>query len=136
MESSLDSIASSEPSAFLKTAVRAAVEGAVLAIVASLIAGRVWSAAPDKKAVAIGAAAAWAASSASVAWLLWARGRSMKTFWWAFGGGMALRAAVLGVLAAWGYGRSGVTFEALLLSYVFVLLALLLTLEMRHLRIS
>ena len=84
----------------------------------------------------IGSAAAWAASSVSVAWLLWARGRSMKTFWWAFGGGMVLRAGVLGALAAWGYGRESVSFEVLLLSYVFALLALLMTLEMRHLRIK
>lgn len=80
-------------------------------------------------------AAAWAATSTSIAWLLWARGRSMKAFWWAFGGGMVLRAGVVGALAAWGYGRTDLTFEALLLSYVFTLLALLLTLEMRHLRI-
>lgn len=59
----------------------------------------------------------------------------MKAFWWAFGGGMFLRAAVLGALAVWGYGRTGVSFEPLLLSYVFALLALLLTLEIRHLRI-
>jgi hypothetical protein len=83
----------------------------------------------------VGIAFAWAASSASVAWLLWARGRSMKTFWWAFGGGMVLRAGVLMALAAWGYKRAGLSFEALLLSYVFALLALLLTLEMRHLKI-
>lgn len=83
----------------------------------------------------IGAAAAWAASTASVAWLLWARGRSMKTFWWAFGGGMVMRAVVLLALAVWGYGRTTVSFEGLLLSYVFALLALLLTLEMRHLKI-
>lgn len=84
----------------------------------------------------IGVAAAWAASTASVAWLLWARGREMRIFWWAFGGGMALRAAVLLGLAVWGYGRDGVGLEALLLSYVFALLALLLTLEFRHLRIT
>ena len=84
----------------------------------------------------IGAAAAWAASSVSVAWLLWARGRSMRTFWWAFGGGMVLRAGVLGSLALWGYGRGSVSFEVLLLSYVFALLALLMTLEFRHLRIK
>ncbi len=100
-----------------------------------LIATRVWSAAPDKRGILVGAAAAWAASVASVIWLIWARGRSMKEFWWAFGGGMALRAAVLGALAVWGYGRTTVTLEALLLSYVFALLALMLTLEMRHLKI-
>lgn len=59
----------------------------------------------------------------------------MKAFWWAFGGGMVLRAGVLGILAVWGYERTAVSFEALLLSYVFALLALLLTLEMRHLKI-
>jgi len=83
----------------------------------------------------IGVAAAWAASAVSVSWLLWARGREMKTFWWAFGGGMTLRASTLGALAVWGYEREGIAFEALLLSYVFGLLALLLTLELRHLRI-
>lgn len=60
----------------------------------------------------------------------------MKTFWWAFGGGMVLRAGVLAALAVWGYGRESASFEALLLSYVFALLALLMTLEMRHLRIK
>lgn len=97
---------------------------------------RVWFSPTEKRSLAAGFIAAWAASSVSVAWLLWARGRSMKTFWWAFGGGMVLRAAVLALLAAWGYGRESVSFEGLLLSYVFALLALLLTLEMRHLRIK
>lgn len=84
----------------------------------------------------LGVLAAWAASSASVAWLLWARGRAMKTFWWAFGGGMFLRACVLLALAVWAYKRPGTSLEAVLLSYVFALLALLLTLEMRHLKIK
>lgn len=79
---------------------------------------------------------AWAATSVSIAWLMWARGRPMRTFWWAFGGGMALRAFALAGLAFWGYGRESVQFEALLLSYVFALLALLLTLEMRHFKIK
>ena len=100
-----------------------------------MIAGRVWSVPPDVKGIEIGAAAAWAASSVSVAWLLWATGRSMKTFWWAFGGGMVLRAAVLSALAFWAYGKVGLSFEAVLLSYVFMLLASLLTLELRHLKI-
>ncbi len=59
----------------------------------------------------------------------------MKTFWWAFGGGMVLRAAVLAALAVWSYRRASVSFEAVLLSYVFALIALLMTLEMRHLKI-
>lgn len=84
----------------------------------------------------LGVVAAWAASTVSVAWLLRARGRGMRRFWWAFGGGMALRAATLAALAWWGWGREGVSLEALLLSYVFALLGLLLTLEIRHLRLS
>lgn len=121
---------------FLKrTAAKAAAEGAVVAIAGFLIASRVWSSPSEKRSLAAGILAAWAASSASVVWLLWGRGRSMKAFWWAFGGGMALRAAVLLVLAAWAYERPGTSLEAVLLSYVFVLLALLLTLEMRHLKI-
>lgn len=83
----------------------------------------------------VGIAAAWAASSASVAWLLWARERSTKAFWWAFGGGMGLRAAVLGVLAGWFWTRTQTSIAAVLVSYVFGLLAMLLTLEFRHLRL-
>jgi hypothetical protein len=131
----LDSIASSEPLARSKTAARAAVEGAVVAITGALIASRVWSGPPDVRGIAIGAAAAWAASSASIAWLLWAIGRSMKTFWWAFGGGMVLRAVVLLALALWARGQDWVSFECVLISYVFMLLTLLLSLELRHLKI-
>ncbi|MDE2491067.1 MAG: hypothetical protein KGM24_09465, partial [Elusimicrobia bacterium] len=61
--------------------------------------------------------------------------RSTKSFWRAFGGGIALRAAVLGLLAAWGLRRAGVSMEYLLLSYAIVLTALQLTLDFRHLRL-
>jgi hypothetical protein len=115
--------------------VRAAAEGAVVALAGTAIALQFWTASPDRKGIAIGTFAAWAASSASVAWLLWARGRSSKAFWWAFGGGMVLRAVVLAALVVFGYGRKTVTLEPLLISYVFALLGLLLTLEMRHLKI-
>ena len=97
--------------------------------------GWIWKAPAHVEGVRIGAAAAWAASAASVAWLLWARGRSMKIFWWSFGGGMALRAATLGALVVWGLRHPGSSLEALLLSYVFTLLAALLTLEIRHMRL-
>lgn len=60
----------------------------------------------------------------------------MKTFWWAFGGGMVFRAVVLLALAVWAHGKVGLSFEGVVISYVFALLALLLTLEMRHLRIK
>jgi hypothetical protein len=97
--------------------------------------GLIWREKTFVEGARIGAAAAWAASSASVAWLLWARERSSKAFWWSFGGGMALRAAVLAGLAVWGLKRAGSSMEALLLSYVFVLLATLLTLEIRYMRL-
>ena len=84
----------------------------------------------------LGVTAAWAASAASVGWLLWAKARGASAFWWAFGGGMALRAAVLGALAAWVWSRTDVSVESLLLSYVFALLFTLLGLEFRHLRLK
>ncbi len=135
MESFLDSTGSSEPSAFLKTAVRAAVEGAIVAGAGVFAAGRIWSSPAERESLLIGGATAWAASAVSVAWLLWARGREMKAFWWAFGGGMVLRVVVLLVLAGWAYGKGGLSFEGVMITYVFALLALLLTLEMRHLKI-
>lgn len=97
--------------------------------------GLIWREKSFVDGVRIGAAAAWAASSASVAWLLWARERSSKAFWWSFGGGMSLRAAVLAGLAVWGVKHAGSSLEALLVSYVFVLLATLLTLEIRYMRL-
>jgi hypothetical protein len=136
LESQLDSTGSSEPSAFPKTAIRAAAEGAVVALIGALVAGRIWTASPERQGIVIGVAAAWAASTVSIAWLLWATGRSMEIFWRAFGGGMLLRAVVLLALAVCTYGRPGTSFEAVLLSYVFALLALMLTLEMRHFKIQ
>jgi hypothetical protein len=124
---------SSARSAVVKTAVRAAVEGAVIAGAGAILASWLWPSL--RSAVVVGVATAWAATSASLAWLFWARGRDMKTFWWAFGGGMAIRAGALGLLAVAGYRREGFSLEGLLLSYVFAVLVLLLTLELRHLRI-
>jgi hypothetical protein len=131
----LRSTASSGRSAVLNESLRAAAEGAALAAAIAVGTGLVW---PDRRVVAdarIGAACAWAASAASVSWLLWARERSTKAFWWSFGGGMALRAAVLAALTVWGV-RRGASMEALLLSYVFALILILLTLEMKHLRLK
>lgn len=101
-----------------------------------LAAERIWSSEADRASLLIGTAAAWAASSVSVAWLLWARGRSMKIFLRAFGGGMAIRAVVLLGLAYWTYGKAGLSYEVVLITYVFALLGLLLTLEMRHLKLK
>lgn len=129
------STASSGPPA-LRTGARAAAEGAVAAALGAAVAVRLVGTPEAARAVKVGVASAWAASAVSVAWLLWARGREMRTFWWAFGGGMALRAAVLGALTVWGYRKSFVSLDALLISYVFALIGLLLTLEFRHLRVK
>jgi hypothetical protein len=70
-----------------------------------------------------------------VTWLLWGQRRSTQAFWWAFGGGMAVRAAALAALMAWSWRREGVSVEALLLSYVFGVLAMLLMMETRYFRV-
>ena len=130
------SIDSSRSSAVLKTAARAAAEGAALAAAIVVGGGMIWRERPYVGGTRIGVAAAWTASVVSVGWLLWARERSTRAFWWSFGGGMALRAAVLAGLVGWGLTHAGSSMEALLLSYVFALLAMLLTLEIRHLRLT
>ncbi len=84
--------------------------------------------------VVLGVATAWLVSSVSVGWLLWGRERSMKAFWWAFGGGMMLRAAGLAGLMVLTWMREDVSAETLLLSYVFGVLAMLLTMETRYLK--
>lgn len=48
---------------------------------------------------------------------------------------MVLRVGVLLALGIWAYGRDGLSFEVVMIAYVFALLALLLTLETRHLKI-
>jgi hypothetical protein len=85
--------------------------------------------------IALGVGTAWLASSASVGWMVWGRTRGTKAFWIAFGGGMALRALALGGLMAWSWRRPDVSVEALLVSYVFGVLALLVTLESRYLKL-
>ena len=58
----------------------------------------------------------------------------MKAFWWAFGGSMALRGAALVGLMVFSWRRTDVSVEALLVSYVFGVLAMLLTMETRYLK--
>ena len=132
----MDSTVSSGPSAALKTGARAAAEGAVVAAFVGAVLVRCFPEPMTALGLVVGVAAAWLASSASVIWLLWAKARGTEAFWWAFGGGMALRATTLVVLAAWGYGNEFVSLNALLISYVFALLALLLSLEFRYLRVK
>ena len=130
----LGSIGSSEPSSVLRTVLRAAVEGAAVGVLGIAAAAAAFPGPRTHRAICAGVAAAWLASAASVAWLLWSRGRSTRAFWLAFGGGMALRFATLAGLMIVSYGREDAAREALLLSYVFGVLAMLLTMEMRHVK--
>ena len=123
-------------SSVLKAAAKAAVEGGVMALAMTMLAGMIWRDSVYRSGINVGVGVSWVATSISIAWLLWARGRGMKLFWWAFGGGMVLRASGLAILALWGWRHKDVSLEALLLSYVFSLLGMLLCLEFRHLRLS
>jgi hypothetical protein len=124
---------SSARSSVLRTALRAAAEGALVGIAGCGIAAAVFRGILIPTAIAVGTGTAWLASSVSVAGLAWGQRRSTKAFWWSFGGGMALRAAALAGLMGWSWRREGAR-EALLLSYVFGVLAMLLTMEVRHIK--
>jgi hypothetical protein len=125
---------SSEPSSALRTALKAAAEGAIVGLAGAAAAAAIFRGPELREGIALGAGTAWLASAASVGWLLWGRSRSMKAFWYAFGGGMALRAAALAGLMAWSWRRADVSVEALLMAYVFGVLAMLLTMETRYLK--
>lgn len=79
-----------------------------------------------------GLAAAWAASTASIAILVWLREGSFRTFLRGFGAGVALRASVLVALtlATWGEGWDA---QAPLLGAYALGTLVLFTLEVRHL---
>lgn len=108
----------------------------MLAFVFAAAAKLIWREQALVAGTRIGVTAAWATSMASVVWLIWARERSTGALWLAFGGGMALRGAMLAALTVWGLRHAGSSMEGLLLSYGFTVLALLLTLEIRHLRLK
>lgn len=126
----MGSIYSSGSSSAAKKAVRAAAEAAAAGLVAALGLGVVF----ERRAVALGVGAAWLASSLGAGALILAKARSPKAFWWAFGGGMALRAAVLLILVAYTVVHPAVSQPVLLVSYALSVLGFLL-LEYRHVTI-
>lgn len=102
---------------------RVAAEAGLAGFLAWAPSAAIW---PDhRRHITEGVAAAWLASMLSVAWMAWARERSAKAFWRAFGGGIALRAAFLAGLMAAGYGRPEQEQAARLLSYVLGLVVML-----------
>ena len=114
-----------------KTAARTVGEGAAAAAACAGAAG-LWRGPAEHGAIFLGAGAAWLASSASVVWLIWAR-PSPKAFWRAFGGGLALRVAVLLGLMVLCLHDPRRPAPALLLSYAFGVLCLLM-IECRHIK--
>jgi hypothetical protein len=78
---------------------------------------------------------AWLASSLGAGALILAKARSTRSFWWAFGGGMALRAAVLAGLAVYSVLRPSLSQPVLLVSYALGVLGFLL-LEYRHVKLE
>lgn len=114
-----------------KAAARSAAEGALAAVFVGVVAVFVLGV-EARFYTALGLALAWAVSTASVAAVFAAGLGSRRAFWWAFGGGMALRLFVFAAVAAWSWGRPSAVQSSLLASYTLGLLALLL-IEYRHL---
>lgn len=114
-------------------ALRRAAEAAGFGVVAAVVASFFWSG-TVRRGVFIGLGAAWVGSSLSAAWLFWAKDVSKAAFWWAFGGGMALRAAVLAVLAAAVWSGPSSDAAAVLVSYALGV-ALMLLIEYRQLKL-
>lgn len=110
---------------FLIKTVRSALEGAGLAVVGVVL---VYWKLPESSALpaAVGIAAAWAASTVSVALLLAFRGKSFEVFIRAFGAGMVLRGVVLAVLMVVVWGRNYDYQASMLGAYAAGILVLLI----------
>lgn len=102
---------------------------------AAAAASCVWLGPGDRFRVALGLAAAWLASTASVAALALMRDMPGIGFMRAFGAGVALRGFVLAALMAAVWGQEGEVQAPLLSAYALGILGLL-TLEYRHLMVK
>ncbi len=102
---------------------------------ADLLCGLVWRAPADRRAVAVGLGVAWLVSSLSASAIMIAKSVSTQAFWWAFGGGMALRLLTLVGLMAVVVMQPALPAPALLLSYALGVLAVLL-IEYRHVKLK
>lgn len=110
------------------SALRAAVEGAVIVAAAgALAAGEA-----QRRWLWTGLGLAWAAGTAGTWALARGKGRSSAAFWRAFGLGMALRMAVLVAVVVWGWRRPWQQTGAVLGAYAAGLTAVMLV-EFRHL---
>lgn len=106
----------------------------MVAIAAGLCSA-IWRSPAERKALAIGLGVAWLVSSVSAASIMVAKSVSSGAFWWAFGLGTASRLATLVVLMIFSAYNPELSQSALLLSYVFGVLAVLL-IEYRHVKLK
>lgn len=119
----------------VKVAARAAAEGAVAGVIVAAAAALIWRGPAERAGIFLGLGVAWLASSAGTAALMLAKAHSPEAFWWAFGGGMAVRTAVLIALVGFSVYHPGLSQPALLVSYALGVLGFLL-LEYRHIRLK
>lgn len=115
-------------------AAKSAAEAALIGALGAAAACAIWRDPGEARGIVLGVVWAWAVSSLSAAALITARETSTKAFWWAFGGGTALRLGALAGLMAWSARAREVSAPALLVSYVFGVLAMLLV-EYRRVRL-
>ena len=111
--------------------VRLGAEAALAAGAGAGLAAVCWKEPGQVRGIVLGAATAWVVSVMSSGALLAAKEVSSKAFWRTFGAGAAFRLAALGALMALSAREPGVSGSALLLTYVFGVLFLLI-LEYRH----
>lgn len=118
-----------------KPAAVSAVEAFVAVAVAAAVCSMIWRSPDERKAVALGLAAAWLVSSLGAAGIMYAKTRDLKAFWWAFGLGMGARFATLFGLMAYSVFNPELSQPALLLAYALGVLAVLL-IEYRHVKLK
>jgi hypothetical protein len=111
--------------------VRSAIEAAAFA---ALQAGLGWKLTSDEGAL-IGTCAAWLGSTIGTVWMLKAREVSQRAFWWAFGGGFAIRLFLLAALVIFAARNPQRPSGPLLVSYAVGVLFMLL-IEYRHVKLK
>lgn len=84
--------------------------------------------------VLAGTGAAWLGSTIGTVWMLKAKEVSPRAFWWAFGGGFAIRLVLLAALVAYAATHPDKATGPLLVSYAVGVLFMLL-IEYRHVKL-
>lgn len=112
-------------------AFKSAIEGAAFA---AAQAGLGWWLTSDR-GVFVGTGAAWLGSTIGTIWMLKAHEISPRAFWWAFGGGFAIRLALLVALVVYAALNAEEQPGPLLVSYAVGVLFMLL-IEYRHIKLK